>query len=207
MRMIKLLPALVPFAMSFLVSAGCAHSKCPTTQPAKDQIGAAAAADPKAAGDPADEDAEAAEKTKGPRRTLYERLGGEAAIVALVDDLVARAMADASVNFTRSGTPHPWQATPENLSRLKQRLVQFLGTATGGPQQYEGEDMRTAHRGLQITRAEFEAFVGHLRAALERAGVTEKERKEVLEMMRGAWGTVVEKRSGSPGTRPAAQAR
>ena len=136
-----------------------------------------------------------------PRRTLYERIGGEATIVAIVDDLVARAAADPKVNFTRTGTTRPWEATPENVARLKQRLIQFLGTATGGPQRYEGEDMRTAHRGMRITPLEYTAFVKDVAASLDAAGVKEKERKELLAIIESARGTIVER----PTTRPTTQ--
>ena len=137
----------------------------------------------------------AAKKPPADERTLYGRIGGEPTIVAIVDDLMARAAADPKVNFTRAGTTRPWQATPDNLARLRTRLIQFLGTATGGPQRYEGEDMRTAHRGMNITRGEFTAFTEHVRASLEKAGVKEKERKELLAIIESARGTVVESRA------------
>src|SRR5687767_7359672 len=58
--------------------------------------------------DPAD-DGDHAKKEKEPAKTLYERLGGEAAIVAVVDDVVARSAANPAINFTRRGTPRDWQ--------------------------------------------------------------------------------------------------
>jgi hemoglobin len=136
-------------------------------------------------------------KEEEPRQTLYDRLGGELTVVAVVDDLVARAMADPNVNFTRTGTPHPWQPTPDNLALLKKRLIQFLGTATGGPQQYEGEDLRTAHRDMRITPAEFDAFAKDIAASLDKAGVKTNERKEVLEIVESARGSIVEQ-AGTP---------
>ena len=156
--------------------------------PATTRAAAAAekTADPKKAGDPEDED------EKEPRRTLYDRLGGEKAIAALVDDLVARSAANPAVNFTREGTPRQWQATPQNVARLKTRLVQFLGTATGGPQRYEGEDMVTVHRGMHITDAEFDGFAADLKASMEKLGITEKEQKELLETVGSARGAIVE---------------
>jgi len=127
-----------------------------------------------------------------PPRTLYDRIGGEATIVAFVDDLIERVMADPAVNFTRTGTTRPWRATPAKVAQLKARLIQFFGTATGGPQQYEGEDLRTAHRGMQISAAQFDAFVKDVAASLEHVGVKEKERKEMLEVLQSARGSIVE---------------
>jgi truncated hemoglobin YjbI len=196
----KPLPALILAAtiiITPLAFVGCATKcPCPTTQPAA--AGDAKPTEPKQAGDPADdEDADTgagAGKTKEPQKTLYDRLGGEATIAAVVDDLLARAMADPNVNFIRQGTTRPWQATPENLALLKKRLIQFLGTATGGPQRYEGEDLRTAHRGMRITAQQFKAFAKDLGASLDAAGVREKERKELLEIIESGRGAIVEAR-------------
>jgi hemoglobin len=193
----KPLPALFLAAMLIttpLAFVGCTTKcPCPTTQPAAARD--ARSVESKQAGDPADADDEAgaaAGKTKESQKTLYDRMGGEATIVAVVDDLIRRAMADPNVNFTRQGTTRPWQATPENLALLKKRLIQFLGTATGGPQRYEGEDLRTAHRGMRIMVPQFRAFAKDLAASLDAAGVKEKERKELLEIVESARGAIVE---------------
>ncbi|MFN2382812.1 MAG: group 1 truncated hemoglobin [Gemmatimonadota bacterium] len=87
---------------------------------------------------------------------LYDRLGGAMAITVVVDDFVARAAADDTLNFTRQGTANAWDATPANIDTLKARLVQFIGSATGGQEMYEGQDMGTVHAGMAITDAEFD---------------------------------------------------
>jgi hemoglobin len=191
----KPLPALILAALLIaapITFVGCTtRCPCPTTRPAA----ADARVTEKQAGDPVDDDdGVGAGMAKEPQKTLYERIGGEATIVAVVNDLIARAMADPNVNFTRQGTTRPWQPTPENLAQLKKRLVQFLGTATGGPQRYEGEGLRTAHRGMRITPPQFRAFARDLAASLDAAGVKEKERKELLEIIDSAHGTIVEPR-------------
>ena len=115
--------------------------------------------------------------------TLYDRLGGETALRAVVDDLVARAAADDTLNFTRQGTAAAWEATPANVETLKQRLVQFIGHATGGPQIYGGRDMATAHAGMEITNAEFDRLAGHLRASLTALGVGAAEQEELFAIV------------------------
>ncbi|HET6360689.1 MAG TPA: group 1 truncated hemoglobin [Gemmatimonadota bacterium] len=115
--------------------------------------------------------------------TLYDRLGGEAAIAAVVDTLVALASADAELNFTRQGTANEWEATPENVALFKTRMVQFVGQATGGPQVYEGQDMATAHAGMQITDEEFDRLAGHLEAALDAYDVPETEKQELFAIV------------------------
>lgn len=115
--------------------------------------------------------------------SLYTRLGGEEGIRVVVDDFVARAAADDTLNFTRAGTPAEWEATPENVALLKDRLVSFIGQATGGPQTYQGRDMAAAHAGMQITDAEFDRLGGHLVAALEANGVPEDARSDLVEIV------------------------
>lgn len=115
--------------------------------------------------------------------TLYDRLGGESAIAAVVDTFVSLAAADAELNFTRQGTANEWEATPENVELLKTRLVQFVGGATGGPQAYEGQDMATAHTGMEITNEEFDRLAGHLGAALDAYDVPEAEKSELFAIV------------------------
>jgi len=132
---------------------------------------------------------------KEPTKTLYDRLGGETAIRAVVDDFVPRAAADEKVNFTRKGTAgREWQATPENVEKFKERLVQFIGVATGGPQKYEGQDMGTAHKGMKITDAEFDALANDLKLSLDKRNVPQKEQKELLEIVGSTRGVIVEKK-------------
>ena len=115
--------------------------------------------------------------------TLYDRLGGEAAIAAVVDTFVSLAAADAELNFTRQGTANEWEATPESVRLLKTRLVQFVGQATGGPQVYEGGDMATVHTGMEITNEEFDMLAGHLGAALDAHSVPDEEKQELFAIV------------------------
>src|SRR5437867_7941040 len=115
-----------------------------------------------------------------PTKSLYERLGGEPAIKLVVDDFVGRAASDPKVNFTRKGTAMEWQATPENVAKLKVRLVQFISMATGGPSRYEGRSMKAAHAGMKITGAEFDAAAVDLIAALDKYNVPKREKDELV---------------------------
>jgi hemoglobin len=123
--------------------------------------------------------------------SLYERLGEEAGIAAVVDTLVSLAAADTSLNFTRQGTANEWQATPENIALFKTRMVQFIGAATGGPQVYEGRDMATAHAGMEITDAEFDRLGGHLGSALTAYDVPEEEKKELFTIVESTRSAIV----------------
>ncbi len=126
-------------------------------------------------------------------KSLYERLGGEPAITAVVDEFVARAAANPDVNFTRQGQPRVWEATPENMAALKKHLVQFISVAAGATDTvYEGRDMKTSHEGMKITNAEFDALAGDLIAALDKFNVPEKEKNELLSIVGTTRAQIVE---------------
>jgi hemoglobin len=125
-------------------------------------------------------------------KTLYERLGGEPAIRAVVDDFVARSAPDPQVNFTRKGTGKEWNATPENVQKVKDGLVRFIAQVVGGPQNYEGRDMKNLHRGMKITNAEFNALAAHLKASLDKFKVPAQEQSELLTAVEGTRKDIVE---------------
>jgi hemoglobin len=139
------------------------------------------------------------------RGTLYERLGGETVIREVVDDLVSRAGSDPAVNFARRGHGEGWQATPDNLDRLKHGLVAYLTTTAGGPLQYRDHDMVSAHRGMAISNAEFDAFVRNLGAALESRGVATREREELLRAVGTTRAAIVEAPDAPPAPAPTAE--
>jgi hemoglobin len=139
------------------------------------------------------------------RKTLYDRLGGEPGINAIIEDFVPRALADPRVNWQREGVERggllgvatisvEWDDTPENVARLKKHLAQFLAVATGGPTTYEGRDMRSAHANLRITNAEFDAAIGDLKATLDKLGIAVDEQKELLSIVESTRPQVVTKR-------------
>ncbi|MGL5097010.1 MAG: group I truncated hemoglobin, partial [Planctomycetia bacterium] len=125
-------------------------------------------------------------------KSLYERLGGEPAVKAVVDDFVARTAGNPKVNFTRKGTAVEWPATPENVARLKGHLVDMIGAATGGPQKYKGRAMKASHAGMKITNAEFDALAGDLKATLNKFKVPDAEQKELFAIIGSTRGDIVE---------------
>ena len=125
--------------------------------------------------------------------TLWHRLGGETAVRAVVHDFVGRGAANPKVNFTRKGHPNEWEVTEQSVARLEQRLVEFIGMATGGPQKYTGRDMATSHAGMRITNAEFDALAGDLKATLDEFKVPQKEQDELLQIVGGTRKDIVGK--------------
>ncbi len=93
---------------------------------------------------------------------LYDAIGGESALVAVVDDFYVRVLADQQLASFFAGV---------NMPKLKGRQVEFFAAALGGPDVYEGAGMREAQRGRGISQADFDKVAVHLTAALAAAGV------------------------------------
>ncbi|HEY7264481.1 MAG TPA: group 1 truncated hemoglobin [Trebonia sp.] len=93
---------------------------------------------------------------------MYEAIGGEPALVAVVDDFYDRVVADPQLKSFFAGV---------NMPKLKGRQVEFFAAALGGPDVYQGPSMRDAHLGRGITQANFDRVAFHLTGALAAAGV------------------------------------
>lgn len=126
-------------------------------------------------------------------RTLYQRLGGEPAISAIVDEWIDRAVKDPNVNFIRSGQAHQWPATPDNMARMKAYFSQYVGMLTGGPQIYAGRDILTTHTGMRISEGEWISFVGDGKKTLESMAIGDPEKTELLKLVAGSHDAVVDK--------------
>jgi hemoglobin len=128
------------------------------------------------------------------KKSLYDRLGGRDAIAKVVDDFVPRAAGDKRVNFTRQGVPGAeWQATDANVAHLKMGLVDFFSKVTGGPDTYKGKDMKSLHANMQITNAEFAALAEDLSMSLDKVGVKNPEKGEVMALAASTHDAIVTK--------------
>jgi len=105
-------------------------------------------------------------------KSLYERLGGQDAIKAVVKDFVEQNVAkDPRINarFANSDIPH-----------LEQMLTEQICQASGGPCKYSGKDMKTAHTGMKITDDEFNALVEDLKKSLDKFKVGPQEQSDLI---------------------------
>jgi hemoglobin len=106
--------------------------------------------------------------------SLYKRLGGYDAIAAVADDLLGRMAADPQLKVYSRGQSN------DTKKRQRQLLVDFLCAAFGGPAIYTGRSLKVVHEGLKISQSEWDVFVKHALATLDRFGVSGREREEVV---------------------------
>ncbi len=110
--------------------------------------------------------------------SLYWRLGGANAIDAAVAETIKLSRADPRLAGRLSGAC---------AGKLREQLC----AATGGPCAYTGRDMKTAHAGMKITKAEFGAVGENLVKVLDAFKVPEKEKGELLGLILPLKGQIV----------------
>jgi hemoglobin len=122
-------------------------------------------------------------------KSLYERLGAKPAIQAVASDLVDRILADRRVNgwFAHAA------ASSQNTDAYKAKLADFLYQSTGGPCQYTGGDIASAHKGRGVTSDAFKAVVEDLVATFDKFKVPQKEKTDVLNFVAGPKSSIVQK--------------
>ena len=124
------------------------------------------------------------------QKSLYDRLGGKTAIVSVVDDFVANCAADTRINSFFAATAKD----PARLAKFKNNLVDQICEAAGGPCKYTGKDMKTAHAGMGITEAHFNALVEDLVKTLNKFKVGKAEQDQLLGVLGPMKAQIVEKK-------------
>jgi len=107
-------------------------------------------------------------------KSLFEQLGGDAAVNAAVDIFYRRVLADAYVIRFFEGVDMDKQAAKQKA---------FLTMAFGGPHNYTGKDMREGHRHLikmGLDDTHFEHILMHLRATLSELAVPDNLIQQVI---------------------------
>jgi len=117
--------------------------------------------------------------------SVYEEIGGEAAMAAAVDVFYRKVLQDDRIKHFFEGVDMDKQAAKQKA---------FLTMALGGPHNYTGEDMRKGHAHLVakgLNDSHFDAVMEHLGATLtelkvpahliaQAAAIAESTRNDVL---------------------------
>lgn len=124
------------------------------------------------------------DKTPEPadKRTLFERLGGQPAINAVVHEFVLTTKADDRINHLFMNV---------DAAKLEAAMDDHVCSITGGGCTYKGKSMTEAHTGMKLTQAHFDAFMDDLQKVLAKLNVPKRETDEVLGAFRGLQPEVV----------------
>ncbi|PTL99680.1 MAG: group 1 truncated hemoglobin [Bacteroidetes bacterium] len=121
--------------------------------------------------------------------SLFDRLGGRNGISKIVDDTVENHMNNTNVNARFL----PFKDKPEQLATIKNHTVDFFQAGSGGPNKYSGKDMVTAHTGMNISPAEYMHVVDDIFMALDKNGIDEDSKKDVLSILWSLKGMIIAK--------------
>ncbi|MDQ3058573.1 MAG: group 1 truncated hemoglobin [Pseudomonadota bacterium] len=105
---------------------------------------------------------------------LYQAFGEKPGLVALMDDFMARLLADPRTE------PH---FKPANQQQVKEQLVEQFCVLAGGPCVYKGADMKTSHAELEITKADFHALVEVLQHSMDARGIAFGQQNKMLALL------------------------
>ncbi len=114
--------------------------------------------------------------SSGGNKTVYELLGGDAAIDAAVDIFYRRVLNDPYVSPFFEGVDMEKQAAKQKA---------FLTMVFGGPNRYTGKDMREGHKHLVergLDDSHFDHILMHLRSTLAELGVGEDMIQTVIDI-------------------------
>ena len=115
-----------------------------------------------------------------PKRTLFERLGGDAAMEAAVTKFYARVLADSRVNYFFKDT---------NMTTQHKTQLNFMSVAFGKQDKYSGLAMNIAHKKLidkmGMNDSHFDAIAEDLKLTLEEMGVSKELVNEAITAVGG----------------------
>lgn len=126
-----------------------------------------------------DKTVKSSEKKEKKETSLYTRLGKRQGIMKVLDDFLANVQSDNRINKYFASTAQD----ADRVVALKNNLYSQICQATGGRCKYKGKDMKTAHKGMSIKDADFNALVENLTKALDKNNVGEKEKNELLAVL------------------------
>ena len=115
--------------------------------------------------------------------SLYEDLGGQRGVSALIDQFLWNLADDERIN-------HFFVET--NLGRFRDKLNEYFCQVADGPCSYSGDTMLRTHANLGITVADFNVVVECLIHAMESEGVKTGVQNRLLKVLATAFGDVVQ---------------
>jgi hemoglobin len=106
--------------------------------------------------------------------SLYDRLGGEATVTALIDTFYERIIADDDLR------PFFEHSSMDTLRRMQR---EFIAAALGGPIVYAGRSIREAHAGRGITKKHLALFIEHLMESLKVHDISDQDSYDIISRL------------------------
>ncbi len=115
---------------------------------------------------------------------LYESLGEQAGLTRIVEGMLLNIAKDPRIVRHFANV---------DITLLRDKLVEKMCVETGGPCTRTGDSMEEIHKGLQLTRSDFNALVEDLIAAMEAQGVPVPAQNRLLARLAPMRGQIIER--------------
>lgn len=106
--------------------------------------------------------------------TLFERLGGPENVQKIANSLVDNHLKNPVIKTRFRNI---------DVEPTKLVVAQFISTGTGGPKNYNGQDMLSIHQGMNASPTEFMAVLDDALEALSKNDVGQREQEEMLYIL------------------------
>ncbi len=129
----------------------------------------------------------AANATNAQEQSLYKRLGGYDAIAAVTDDFIMRLATNKELSRFFVGL------SDDSKGKVRGHIIDLVCAKTGGPCTYTGRDMKTSHKGLNISENDWTIMAKLFVETLNKFKVPQKEQDELLAIVSTTKKDIVEK--------------
>ena len=109
--------------------------------------------------------------------SLYRRMGGYDAIAAITDDFLTRLVAHEQMKRFFFG------ASESTRTQRRQYIVDFICAKTGGPCAYTGRTMKDSHKGLNITKSDWNVLSDLFLQSLKKYELRQKESEDLMDFI------------------------
>lgn len=117
-------------------------------------------------------------------QSLFAKYGGQETVNKLVDNYFAKVVANDHINGFFAG---------KDIDKVKTHHKAFVAFALGGPNNYEGRDMRPLHTGMGIEDSHYDSILDNISSALDEGGVSEDDIKTVIAKLEGLRNDILNK--------------
>ncbi|MEQ8493607.1 MAG: group 1 truncated hemoglobin, partial [Gammaproteobacteria bacterium] len=115
---------------------------------------------------------------------LYDDLGGDAGIGAIIEAFLFRLADDTRINAHFIDT---------DVIRFRDKLVELVCELSGGPCVYSGDTMKLTHAGMAIDHADFNAVVENLIEAMSGLDVATGVQNRLLARLAPLHADIIER--------------
>ena len=109
--------------------------------------------------------------------SLYERLGGTEGITVITRDIIQRHMNNPDIQSRFV------EGSGVDLTQLEKRVIEFFTVGSGGPGDYSGRDMATAHAHMNINEKELISGMDDIVGAVRDYGCNDQTCNDVLAIL------------------------